>query len=38
LQQQRGLKPASANRHIQALRTFWKWMVREELTTRNPAA
>jgi site-specific recombinase XerD len=38
LQEARGLKPRSANRQIHALRTFWKWMVREEITTRNPAA
>jgi site-specific recombinase XerD len=38
LQQERGLQPASANRQIHALRTFWKWMLREALTTRNPAA
>jgi integrase/recombinase XerD len=38
LQEDRGIKPRSANRHLHALRTFWKWMVREEITTRNPAA
>jgi site-specific recombinase XerD len=38
LQTERGLKATSANRHVHALRTFWKWMVREEITTRNPAA
>lgn len=38
LQQERGLKASSANRHVHALRTFWTWMVREEITTRNPAA
>jgi site-specific recombinase XerD len=38
LQKERALKASSANRHIHALRTFWFWMVREEITTRNPAA
>jgi len=38
LQEDRGIKPRSANRHLHALRTFWKWMVREEITTKNPAA
>jgi len=38
LQEDRGIKARSANRHLHALRTFWKWMVREEITTRNPAA
>jgi integrase len=38
LQTERGLKASSANRHVHALRTFWTWMVREEITTRNPAA
>jgi site-specific recombinase XerD len=38
LQKERGLKASSANRHLHALRTFWGWMVREEITTRNPAA
>ena len=38
LQKERGLKATSANRHMHALRTFWFWMVREEITTRNPAA
>jgi len=38
LQKERGLKATSANRHVHALRTFWKWMVREEITMKNPAA
>jgi site-specific recombinase XerD len=38
LQRERGLKASSANRQIHALRTVWKWMVREEITPRNPAA
>jgi site-specific recombinase XerD len=38
LQSERGLKAASANRHLHALRTFWTWLVREEITTRNPAS
>jgi integrase/recombinase XerD len=38
LQAERGLKASSANRHLHALRTFWRWMVREGVTTINPAA
>ena len=38
LQQERGLKATSANHHVHALRTFWKWMLREEITMKNPAA
>jgi integrase/recombinase XerD len=38
LQTERGLQARSANRHVHALRTFWKWMVREEVTMKNPAA
>jgi site-specific recombinase XerD len=38
LQNERGVKATTANRHLHALRTFWKWMVREEITTKNPAA
>ena len=38
LQTERGLKASSANRHVHALRTFWTWLVREEITTRNPAS
>lgn len=38
LRQTKGLKAASANRHLHALRSFWKWMQREEIATRNPAA
>jgi integrase/recombinase XerD len=38
LRQTRGLKASSVNRHVHALRTFWKWMQREEIVTRNPAA
>jgi site-specific recombinase XerD len=37
LQMERGLKASSANRHLHALRTFWKWMTREGITTTNPA-
>ena len=37
LQMERGLKPSSANRHLHALRTFWRWMIREGITTTNPA-
>lgn len=36
--EQRGLQPASVNRHLHALRSFWKWMQREEITGKNPAA
>jgi site-specific recombinase XerD len=38
LQKERGLKATSANRHLHALRTFWKWMVREEISMKNPTA
>jgi site-specific recombinase XerD len=38
LQAERGLQASSANRHVHALRTFWTWLVREEITTRNPAS
>jgi hypothetical protein len=38
LQEQRGLQAASVNRHLHALRSWWKWMQREEITVRNPAA
>jgi site-specific recombinase XerD len=38
LQAERKLKATSANRHVHALRTFWKWMVREGITEKNPAA
>lgn len=38
LQRERGLKATSANRHLHALRTFWKWMLREGITTTNPPA
>lgn len=38
LQLERGLKASSANRHLHALRTFWRWMLREGLATTNPPA
>jgi integrase/recombinase XerD len=38
LRQERKLAASSVNRHIHALRTFWRWMQREEIVTRNPAA
>lgn len=38
LQAERGLKASSANRHLHALRTFWRWLIREGLATTNPAA
>ena len=38
LQADRGLKASSANRHLHALRTFWAWMIREEIIVRNHAA
>ncbi len=37
LQAERGLKASSVNRHVHALRSFWAWLVREEITARNPA-
>jgi site-specific recombinase XerD len=38
LQTARGLKPRSANRHLHALRTFFRYLVREGLAPANPAA
>lgn len=38
LQQERGVAARTANRHLHTLRAFWKWMVRERITTTNPAA
>jgi site-specific recombinase XerD len=35
---ERGLKPQTANRHLHCLRTFWAYLMREGLATRNPAA
>jgi site-specific recombinase XerD len=37
LLEKRGLQPVSVNRHLHALRSWWKWMQREEITVRNPA-
>jgi len=30
--------PCTANRHLYALRSWWRWMVREGIATLNPAA
>jgi site-specific recombinase XerD len=38
IQTTHGVSPVSANRHLQSLRSFWRWMVREGLATVNPAA
>jgi site-specific recombinase XerD len=35
---ERGLRPQTANRHLHCLRTFWAYLMREGLATRNPAA
>ncbi len=37
LRQERGLKASSVNRHVHAVRSFYRWLVREDLATRNPA-
>ena len=37
LRQARGLKAASANRHLAAIRALFKWLVREDLAAKNPA-
>jgi site-specific recombinase XerD len=34
----RGLKPQTVNRHLSAFRSWWVYLLREELATRNPAA
>ncbi|HUG36466.1 MAG TPA: site-specific integrase, partial [Candidatus Limnocylindrales bacterium] len=38
LQTERHAKPATANRHLHALRAFWRWARREGITTTDPAA
>lgn len=38
LRHERGLKPTTCNRHLHALRTFWRWLIREGFTLANPAA
>jgi len=38
LQKERGVKPQSANRHLHALRSLYRYLVREEIVTTNPAA
>ena len=38
LQHERGASAATANRHLQTLRAFWKYLVREGLAAGNPAA
>jgi integrase/recombinase XerD len=38
LLEQHDLQPASVNRHLHALRSFWKWMQREGIATDNPPA
>ena len=35
---ERGLKPQTINRHLSTLRSWWVYLLREDLTTRNPAA
>jgi site-specific recombinase XerD len=34
----RGLKPQTINRHLSAFRSWWVYLLREDLATRNPAA
>lgn len=38
LQQRRGVKAVTANRHLHCLRSFWRYLVREGLAATNPAA
>jgi site-specific recombinase XerD len=38
LQQEHGVKPQTANRHLHALRSLYRYLVREEIVTTNPAA
>jgi len=38
LRHERKDKPTTANRHLQALRSFWKWLIREGHALGNPAA
>jgi site-specific recombinase XerD len=38
LQLNRGVSPRTANRHLHALRSWWKWMTRERLAPDNPPA
>jgi integrase/recombinase XerD len=38
LQAERGCKPQTANRHLHALRSLYRYLVREEIVTTNPAA
>jgi site-specific recombinase XerD len=38
LRQERGAAKATAKRHLSCLREFWRFLEREEITTRNPAA
>ena len=35
---ERGLKPQTINRHLSAFRSWWVYLLREDLATRNPAA
>lgn len=36
LRHERGLKPSSVNRHLHALRAFWRWLIREGFALANP--
>jgi integrase/recombinase XerD len=38
LRSERGDLPQTCNRHLHALRSFWKWMRREGFATNDPAA
>jgi site-specific recombinase XerD len=38
LQTARGTSARTANRHLWAVRAFWRWLTREGLATTNPAA
>jgi site-specific recombinase XerD len=38
LRHERKAKPSTANRHLAAVRAFWKWLIREGHALGNPAA
>ena len=38
IQRDRGVGPRTANRRLHALRAWWRWMEREGVASRNPAA
>jgi site-specific recombinase XerD len=38
LQKERGVSPQTANRHLHAIRSLYRYLVREEIVTTNPGA